>query len=181
METSLQSQVIFGLTALAMIGGSLATVTAKNILHAALALIGTFFATSILYLRLHAEFVALAQVMVYIGGVLIFTVFIILLTTRLGDKSLPTALSRKLAALLLSGGIFSIFWRVLHSSSRGLNLRQGVSESFADLDSIGIRLLSPELGGYLVAFEVISLLLLIALIGAVVITRRLSQDEEDSQ
>jgi NADH-quinone oxidoreductase subunit J len=181
METSLQSQVIFGLTALAMIGGALATVTAKNILHAALALIGTFLATAILYLELHAEFVALAQVMVYIGGVLIFTVFTILLTTRLGDKSLPTGLGRKFAALLLAGGIFSIFWRVLGKSGRSLDLRQGVSEGFADLNSMGERLLSPQLGGYLVAFEVISLLLLIAMIGAVVITRRPTQDEEEKQ
>ena len=59
------------------------TVAVKNILQSAVFLIFSFVATAILYLLLHAEFTALAQVMVYVGGVVIFVVFTILLTSRL--------------------------------------------------------------------------------------------------
>jgi NADH-quinone oxidoreductase subunit J len=178
MDTSFFEQILYFIVILFMLGGAIWTVSSPNILHAALGLITTFSATAILYTLLHAEFVSLAQVMVYIGGVLIFTVFTILLTTRLGDKHFPTPWLRVITSAILAGGVFSIFARVLLNLEDELNVRQPICEDYASLLAIGSRLLSPERGGYLVPFEVVSLLLLSTMIGAVVITRRPGETEE---
>ena len=168
--------ILFCATAVIMVAAALLTVLAKNILHSAVALISTFFGTAVLYFLLSAEFIAVAQVMVYIGGVIVFVVFTILLTSRLGERVQETSRPRKIAAFvfslliaILSVGILKEFGMVL----------QNQTEDFATLAAIGKRLLSPDEAGFLLPFEAISLLLLISLIGAVTIARIPSDDKNE--
>lgn len=166
--------LIFYLLAFVLIALSLLVVAARNLLNAALALIGTFFATAALYLLLHMEFTALAQVMVYIGGIVVFMVITILLTGRIGERNLfPKTAGQRLWGLGVSLVFFSLLW----SASRHFELPAGPPPWAADagagsLAAVGRRLLSPEVGGFVIPFEVISFLLVAALIGAVVIARR---------
>lgn len=167
-------EVIFYILAGVLVLTSLLVVGAGNLLHAALSLIAAFFATAALYLLFRMEFVALAQVMIYIGGIVVFMVITILLTAQLGGKNLFV----KTPGLRLWGMVVSLtLFMVLWLASFGFDLEPGPgpgarSENAAGLTVIGNRLLSPETGGFLVPFEVISLLLLAAIIGAVVIARR---------
>ena len=92
----------FYLVAFIILGTAVCTVAVKNILQSAVFLIFSFVATAILYLLLHAEFTALAQVMVYVGGVVIFMVFTILLTSRLGEDAFSVKIPRIFAAFALS-------------------------------------------------------------------------------
>ena len=69
---------------------ALATVLVKNVLQSAIFLIFSFVATAIIYLMLHAEFIAISQVMVYAGGVVKFEIFTILLTSHLGETAFST-------------------------------------------------------------------------------------------
>lgn len=147
-------------------------VSVRNLLHAALSLIGAFFATAALYLLFRMEFVALAQIMIYIGGIVVFMVITILLTAQLGGKNLFAGTTGwRFWGLAVSLTLFVVLWL----ASRSFDLQtvpMADDAEPASLDAIGIRLLSSEPGGFIVPFEVISVLLLAALIGAVVIARR---------
>ena len=169
----------FYLVAAVMLGGAVWTVSSPNILHAAIGLITTFFATALLYLLLNAEFIALAQVTVYIGGVLIFVVFTILLTTQLGEKQWPNSWKKLAVSGLISLVVFSIFARVLVSMTATLQQQTPNHQDYASLLNIGTRLLSAKVGGYVVPFEVMSILLLSCMIGAIVITRRPGEVEQN--
>lgn len=166
-------QIGFFVVAFLMLVTGIWAVTAKNILHSALALIATFFGTAILYLMMSAEFIAIAQVLVYIGGVVVFIIFIILLTSRLGEKAEIAPGMRKILAFTLSATMLGTF---LHALDRaGYLVDTKVAQSapdFASLKNIGLRFLDPGPNGFLVPFEIISLLLLITVIGAIVIARK---------
>ncbi|MDR2731603.1 MAG: NADH-quinone oxidoreductase subunit J [Fibromonadaceae bacterium] len=169
--------IFFYITAIVMVAGAFLTVLAKNILHSAVALIGVFFGTAVLYFLLSAEFIAVAQVMVYIGGVVVFIVFAILLTSRLGEKVLETRTLRKVVAAFFGITIAVLAVFILREAHGGLVIEEN---EFATLAAIGKRLLSPESNGFLLPFEAISLLLLISLIGAVSIART-PQDDKDKE
>jgi len=160
--------ILFYATAAIMVAAALLTVLVKNILHSAVALISVFFGTAVLYFLLSAEFIAVAQVMVYIGGVIVFVVFTILLTSRLGERIQETSRLRKITAF-----VFSILVAILAIGflKEMVMVLQNPTEDFATLSAVGKRLLSPDETGFLLPFEAISLLLLISLIGAVTIAR----------
>ena len=147
-------------------------VSARTLLRAALSLITAFFATAALYLLFRMEFVALAQVMVYIGGIVVFMVITILLTAQLGAKKLaPKSPGQRFFGLMVSGLLFMVLWL----ASLGFDLEPGPEAGAEDggaIAAVGERLMSPEVGGFVVPFEVTALLLLAAIIGAVVIARR---------
>jgi len=162
----------FYVIAAVIVLGALWAVTAKNILHAAMALITSFFGTAILYLQLSAEFVAVAQVLVYIGGVVIFVIFTILLTTRLGDRADIAPGMRKLLAFALSATLLGTFLHALVRSGVLTSSKQYADPHFASIERIGYRFLDTGTDGMLVPFEIISLLLLISVVGAIVIARK---------
>ncbi|MDR2555586.1 MAG: NADH-quinone oxidoreductase subunit J [Fibromonadaceae bacterium] len=166
--------VFFYITAVVMVAGALLTVLVKNILHSAIALIGTFFGSAVLYFLLSAEFVAVAQVMVYIGGVVVFIVFAILLTSRLGEKALEVSNSRKILAVFFSVVVTVLAVMLLKEVGE---VAQTATADFASLSEIGKRLLSSSDSGFLLPFEAISLLLLISLIGAVTTARTSKEDK----
>lgn len=176
----MESNLLFWMIAIPILVGAVGAVLLPNILHAALSLVGSFFVTAILFLVLQAEFVALAQVMVYIGGILIFIIFTILLTSNLGEEGMPSGWLRKGWALLLPLGVFYIMRRTILRTGDLLSSRTATNSDFASLREIGLRLLAPTEGGYIVTFEMITLLLLAALIGAIVLTRRPGSAPEDS-
>jgi len=166
--------IFFYITAVIMVAGALLTVLVKNILHSAIALIGTFFGSAVLYFLLSAEFVAVAQVMVYIGGVVVFIVFAILLTSHLGEKILEVGKLRKLLAIAFSVIVAVLSVMLLKEIGTVVQIE---TENFASLSEIGKRLLSPGDNGFLLPFEAISLLLLISLIGSVTIARTFKEDK----
>jgi NADH-quinone oxidoreductase subunit J len=168
--------ILFYATAVVMVAAALLTVLAKNILHSAVALICVFFGTAVLYFLLSAEFIAVAQVMVYIGGVVVFVVFTILLTSRLGERIQETSRSRKILAFVFSLLIAILAFAFLKELGTSL---QNQSEDFATLSAIGKRLISSGETGFLLPFEAISLLLLISLIGAVTIARIPHDDKNE--
>jgi NADH:ubiquinone oxidoreductase subunit 6 (subunit J) len=152
---------------------SLLAVSLPNLLHAAISLIGAFFATAGLYIVLQLEFVALAQIMLYIGGIIIFMLIIILLTTGLGvENRLQVPNSSRLAGAAVSATLlFGLFYAI--SGKQSAVLVKSVQRAApVTMDDIGLRFLATGKDGFIVPFEIISILLLVALVGAVVIARR---------
>jgi len=154
---------------------SLLVVTLKNLLHAALSLIAAFGVTAGLYILLNAEFVAAAQVMVYIGGIVIFIVFAILLTTKLGEKFLPSNRLVKGVSFLIASGVFiplALFFKSAKLTSTASEGSQNGS-----IEAIGLRLMNIGADGFIVPFEVISILLLASVIGAITVARKSRADD----
>jgi NADH-quinone oxidoreductase subunit J len=178
------SNVLFYIFCALIIGCGALAVTLKHLLHAALALMAALFCTAGLFILLHAEFVALVQIMVYIGGVVIFIIYTILLTAHLGEKPPPIHIHKH----LLAGFVAVVFGVVMTTLVvRAGSLGTGVHDPHnvpglaagepGSLHVIGQRLLSNGPDGFVVPFEVISVLLLAALIGAVSIARRTRAEE----
>ena len=164
--------LFYGL-ATAVVIFSLMTVSLPNLLHGAISLIAAFFVTAALYIMLQLEFLALAQIMLYIGGIIIFMLIIILLTTGLGVENrhqVPN--SRRLAGAGVSVVLLIGLQYAIGRKPSVVLVKSVQRAAPVTMDDIGFRLLSTGSEGFIVPFEIISILLLVALVGAVVIARR---------
>ncbi len=173
--------LLFFMIAGAMVLLALGAVNARNILHAALYLVWTLSGTALLYLMMMAEFPAIAQVLVYIGGIVVVVVFTILLTSRLGESFLPEHPVRRLAAGAVALTFFLTFAYLLWQHRGLLADRPPHAYSYASLDHMGEAFLAADGAGWLLPFELLSVLLLCAAIGAVVLARRhreIDQEED---
>ena len=155
------SWVLFILLAVLTLGGALGVVVTRNVVHAALALLVSLAAVAGVYLILFTEFLALVQMLIYGGAIIIVLLFAIMLTRtseypRISDnRQWPLA---AVAALGLLGVLISSFW------TRRVEDTEPQSPVFTDLaNSLFTRWAIP--------FEVASLVLLVALIGAILIAR----------
>jgi NADH-quinone oxidoreductase subunit J len=157
--------VAFWIIALAMAGAAIAVVTMKNIVHAALALVVVLAGVAAQYVLLQAEFLGIVQVLIYIGAVIVLFLFGIMLTRAPMRKSAEYDNDQRVLAGLVSLLIFGVLAYLLVDEFSGdqLNITQPTATS-AIADSI--------FRTYVVAFEAVSMLLLAALIGAIVLARR---------
>ena len=138
----------------------------SNIVHAAFSLLVTLFGVAGLYVLLGADFIGIVQVIVYIGGILVLIIFGVMMTQR--AKLLP--LSVQLPGRLFSGLLSVIILAVLiMAAKRSL---WPAAASLANPEPTSAAIGGLLLGKYLVAFELASVLLLVALVGAVLIVRR---------
>lgn len=160
----------------ALLGLAGVTVLARNLFRAALALLGVLLCTAVLFMLLRAEMVALVQVMVYIGGIMIFVLYAVLLTSELGGR-MPGPSPVKIAASVFCAAL--AFGVVGALASRAGRADSGASadgaapgpDNIASLKALGLRLLDPGPDGFLIPFELISLVLLAAMVGAIAIAR----------
>ena len=140
-------------------------VTFRNIFHSALALAGTLLGVAGIYLALRADFLAVVQILLYVGAVMTLILFAIMLTHRLGSQTVPQANKQSgpaLAGLLILAGLLS-----------SLFLKTNWPVSEAALAPVTVLALAKALlGEFVFPFEVVSIVLLAALIGAVVIARK---------
>lgn len=158
-------QVIFYLFAFLIVASALAVVTLRNIFHCALFLILCLFSVAGIYVMLYAEFLAVVQVLIYVGAVAILIIFAIMLTSKLTGRDVPmtneqTFIGGFLSVILLFGIVYS-FTGTLFRLSAGAPPER---TAFA----IGRVLMTT----FVLPFELVSVLLLAALIGAIVIARR---------
>jgi NADH-quinone oxidoreductase subunit J len=160
-------QILFLLSALVTLGAALIVVTARNLVHAALALIATFFGVAILFVLLQAGFLATVQVVLYIGAIAILIIFAIMLTRRVMQDSGPQTNQQWWLAALLSLALFAALWAVFQQVP-GLQNVTGTQAIPADsLQRLGFGFVDPN--QYALPFELASVLLLIALVGSIVI------------
>lgn len=172
--------IAFYAVAAAILVTAVCCVAVKNILQSAVFLIFSFVATAILYMLLHAEFIALAQIMVYVGGVVIFVVFTILLTSHLGEDAFKVKIPRLFAAFALSIAFVFVMVKCVLPTP---NLASGIvnsPENYSSLEQFALRLLGYDHSGFIIPFEVVSILLLMTLICAITVARR-SKDEIEKE
>ena len=152
-----------------MVGGGLAVVTLRNIIHSAVAMMICFGSLAGMYALLGAPIVAAAQVLIYLGAISVLILFAIMLT-QAGDANLPAPFHRQLpiAAVIALAIIGLVGWAVVQTDW-GL----AVEAAGASVEAIARALFTQ----YALPFEIISLLLLVAIIGAIYLARRPEEDE----
>ena len=156
------------------IAGGLLVITRRNAIHSALALIVTLLAVAGLYLMLYAPFVAGVQIIVYAGGIMVLFLFVIMLVSleqtakeRQFNRMWPIGL---VAACSLLALFISVF-----AKGKGLFAERGAQlPESANTQQIGVMLYGEagRMGQYTFAFEVASLLLLVAILGAVIMAKK---------
>ena len=161
------NQIIFLITAVATLGAALYVVTARNLVHAALALIATFFGVAIVFVLLEAGFLAAVQVVLYIGAIAILIIFAIMLTRRVMQDSGPQTNEQWWLSALLALALFAALWVVLQQVPVLQNVTTGPAISPDYIKQLGAGFVDPN--QYLLPFELASVLLLVALVGSIVI------------
>jgi NADH-quinone oxidoreductase subunit J len=158
--------IAFYLFALITLSAASVVVFSKNIMYSAFALLFAFFGVAGLYVLLMADFIALTQLMIYVGGILVLVLFGVMLTTRVISVDMRTGTIQTLPAVIivaaLAGTLVGVFWS---TDWKTLPASTGFEKT---APKIGEMLLSS----YLLPFEVASVILLVALVGAAMIARR---------
>ena len=162
------STIIFYLLAALTLGCGVLSVSTRQIFRAAIYLLFSLIGIAGLYFWLQYEFIAAVQIVVYVGGIVVLIIFSIFLTQKAGEKLPKQKLDRKIIAAL---AVFCGF---------ALTMVQVFQHEFTTADKvaaptvadIGKKMLSTDNGGYALPFEVISMLLLAAMVGCIVIALR---------
>lgn len=158
-------QIIFLVVALFTLGSGFMVVTTRNLVHAALWLIATLFGVAVVFALLNASFLAVVQVVVYIGAIAILFIFAVMLTRKeLRDQGPQLNKNWWFGALLsviTFGGLFALLqgWNGLSRTA------SDIPSGFDAVEVLGNALVSPD--AYVLPFEVASVLLVAALVGAV--------------
>jgi NADH-quinone oxidoreductase subunit J len=168
--------IIFIIAALTAIAASVLMATRKNPIHSALWMIVTFFAMAVIYLLLNAQFIAIAQVMVYAGAIMMLILFVIMLVQMEREgagnsgktrRSVKTRVAEAFITVILCvEALFgALFYQMTGRS--GIYPTEAVN-GVGNVKTVGLLLY----GQYLFPFEIASILLLIGIVGAVVIAKR---------
>ena len=165
--------LVFYVFALLTIGSAVIVVTVRNIVHAAFSLMVTLFSIAGLYVFLQADFLAATQVIVYVGGILVLILFGVMMTSGRLDMKLKMERGQLFWGGLVTVLIFTLLLGVIRSTPWNVQEELGSVEGTAS--QIGKAILQKE---FLLPFEVASVILLIALIGAVLISRKEVREDE---
>jgi NADH-quinone oxidoreductase subunit J len=154
--------------ALAVVGGlaGVLVVTSRNIVHAALWLVVALASVAGVFLLLAAPFVAFVQVIIYVGAIVVLILFGIMLTRApVGRRVLDNSLRARIGALVIGGSVFAMLTWFMVDAWSGERITNRAATSTAALGTAIFR-------NYVLPFEAVSILLLAALIGAIVLARR---------
>ena len=165
MNTELYD-IVFYVFALITLSSAAIVVFSKNIVHSAFALLFTFFGVTGIYILLNADFVAVAQLLIYVGGILVLLLFGVMLTNKVVSvdiktgalQTFPAAIMAAVLAGALCGVYYVTDWKIVPTA---LQLT-------TTTDTLGQMFMTT----YLLPFEVASIVLLVALVGAAMIARK---------
>jgi NAD(P)H-quinone oxidoreductase subunit 6 len=159
------AQVVFYLLAALTVGSSMMVAFSRNIVYSTFALLGAFMGVVGIYVLLAADFVAMVQLLVYVGGILVLTLFAVMLTSGIADVTVSNrevGIVPSLATVVILGAVmvYAVFrtpWQQAPAQMSSSPTTYAIGNAF--------------LGEYVLPFEVASLVLLAALVGAIVISR----------
>jgi NADH-quinone oxidoreductase subunit J len=166
--------LIFLLFALLAVGSSLVVVLHKNPVYSTMSLVVTLFSVAVLFVLLGAPFIGALQVLIYTGAILVLFLFVLMLLNITREEAAPTAQKGQIliavtGALVFGGMIFLLFW----NAGRPL---PPMTEELVSMKGLARGLFTD----YLLPFEIVGLLLLVAVIGATVVARRPPQADPAS-
>jgi NADH-quinone oxidoreductase subunit J len=161
--------IVFWLLTVLTLGSALMAVTSRQIFRSAVYLLASLLGVAGLYFWMRYEFVAAVQIVVYAGGIAVLIIFSVFLTQRSGEDLPRPSVGRLIVAALASlCGIWLVMTQV-HASRFIPSADAPAGSTVADM---GRRMLGTGEGGYALPFEVVSILLLAAMVGCIVIAMR---------
>jgi NADH-quinone oxidoreductase subunit J len=175
LDSGLQVQhILFWLFALLGITGGVGLILNRNPVYAALSLILNFFSIAGLYLTLQAEFLAVVQILVYAGAIRVLFLFVIMLLNLSHEpKSQRFEITRGLGFILGLGFVGEMIY-IFHTFSRTAPQTMAINFDGGKTEKVGYLLMTQQL----FPFEMISVVLLAALVGAIVIAKRHNYKED---
>jgi NADH-quinone oxidoreductase subunit J len=158
--------IIFYVFAAVTLGSAAVVVFSRSVIYAAFALLFAFFGVAGLYVLLMADFLAVTQLLIYVGAILVLLIFGVMLTTRVIDVQIRTGTVHILPAVILVASLAGVLLHVFLNTE--WNILPDLLAPEQTAPQIGRELLTT----YVLPFEVASVILLVALIGAAMIARR---------
>ena len=148
-----------------IIGSALLVVISPNLVHSAVSLLFTLFSVAALYIYLYADFIAATQVVIYVGGILVLIIFGVMLTNKIDDATITSPTHNRIPGIISCLIILYVQFTVIFNTNwyKGSEIIRETT-----VKDIGTLLLTK----YLLPFEIASILLLAALIGAAMLSRK---------
>ena len=148
-----------------ILGSSFMVVTSPNLVHSAVSLLFTLFGVAAIYIFLYADFIAATQVVIYVGGILVLIIFGVMLTNKIENATIKSKTHNQIPGALFSFILLVLQFYIIFNTNWLINDNPSKEST---IDHIGNLLLTK----YLLPFEVVSVLLLAALIGAAMLSRK---------
>lgn len=177
-DTTFLEYVVFFSAALMILGGAIGVIALKNTVHAALGLVLTLFGVAVQFVAMEAHFLAAVQVIVYAGAIVVLFLFVIMLlgVDRASDLSVePIAVQRPLAAVMAVGLVGLLGAAIVRANDAAvINPGTGIDTATeTGNNDANIQQLAANLyGDHVFAFQLTSVLLIVAVAGTVVLTRK---------
>ncbi len=170
------NQIMFAIFGIAIIIFSILTVTSRRILRAAVSLFFVLLSTAGIYFLLNFQFLAAVQITLYAGGIVVLIIFSILLTSQISHKFEAVELKKKVfsAIAAIAGAVLVITTILSYSFQADTAVAAEVN-----MKLIGKTLMETGENGFVLPFEVISVLLVAAMIGAIVVAKKSKSETED--
>lgn len=168
------SAIMFYIISALILGSGILAVTTRKIFRAAIYLLGSLVGIAGLYFWMEVEFIAAVQIVVYVGGIVVLIIFSIFLTQQSGMEMPRTPILRDFSSILAT--IFGFVLTCLLIHHHGFSSTGSLFNT--EVDRIGTAMLNTGAGGFVLPFEVVSILLLAAMIGCIVIALRTSPDQK---
>jgi NADH-quinone oxidoreductase subunit J len=168
---------VFVVAAAACLAGAVGVVASRNPVHAALSLVGTLFGIAVLFVAEEANFLAAVQVIVYAGAIVVLFLFVIMLlgVDRADDLEVEPLVGQRVAAVFVALGILGLtFAAIANAGYEATGAVVGFDADVPDINRLGQSLFTD----FLFAFEITSILLVIAVVGAVLMARRGRREDE---
>jgi NADH-quinone oxidoreductase subunit J len=173
--------IVFVLAAAMVLGGAIGVITRSNPVHAALSLVLTLFGVAVMFVSHEAHFLAAVQVIVYAGAIVVLFLFVIMLlgVDRTEDISIEPITAQRPLAAIVGLGVSGIVIAAIISSRSALHVTgDGIDKTTVEAADANIRQLARSIfSNNVFAFEVTSVLLLVAVIGTVLMARRIKLRE----
>lgn len=159
------SQIIFYVLAAFILGTAILSVTTKKIFRSAIWLLFSLIGIAGLYFWLEVEFIAAVQIVVYVGGIVVLIIFSIFLTQQSGKEMPKPPMTRSIASVLAVLFGFALAYFLIYKN----DFKTGNKSFDWSVKKIGDQMLATGENGYALPFEVVSILLLAAMVGCIVI------------
>lgn len=160
------ADIVFYVFALLTILSGCVVVFSRNVVYAAFALLFTFMGVAGLYVLLHADFLAVTQILIYVGGILVLILFGVMLTSKVVSVDMKTGSVQTIPALILAAVVGGTLAGIFYATWKG-----------TAAPPLGPETTTPGLGtqlmtSFLLPFEIASVILVVALVGAAMTARR---------
>ena len=163
------STIIFYLLAGMTLSCAVLSVSTRQIFRAAIYLLFSLIGIAGIYFWLNYQFIAAVQIVVYVGGIVVLIIFSIFLTQQAGEKLAKQKIGRKIFSALAAFCGFALTMLQIYQNTFFVSDQEAIPLNVA---AIGTKMLSTDAEGYALPFEVVSMLLLAAMIGCIVIALR---------